>query len=356
LTPQLVHLRRFGHRLLVTGAAVVGLVALGPGVSGATAAPAPGTNASSADRIPLTNGATAPGIPPFGDFRGAPPDVRLPTGGKATLSPAKIFGGEPVVSLLRAHGTLYARGTLSGQDTYADVELYDGSGRLYYVMSAYRAELNSQPGAKRRLSPTSRKPAQPVGSKNVKRLNATCGSQGGQYSDRGYRVPVPFNWYMNIASMPQAYWNSVFYAADNWNSLQNWCNTADQSTLAVNYVDQTSRYWAQDGVSVVDFRPTVELGGVCADSVGCAQAYVSGGVVVEGDARFDSFRAWNYTGGPVSSSAYDVEGTMTHEFGHIVGLDHVGTSNEVMYTFAVMGRTSDRKLGRGDSNFANLAY
>lgn len=322
-------------------------------VSAAAAVTAGNANGAPAS-IPLSGGGSAPGFPAF-RFPEAPPDVVLPPGGTARVQELSDADGHSAISIFRSDGTLYARGTLARSGDYDEIALYDGRGRQYFGMSGDSA-------APRRRNQFGRgssdllKPLPAWRQAREMREQAACGSNGGQYVDAGYRAPVLFPFYMNIATMPQVYWNSVFYAADNWNSLQNWCNTADQSALQLTYIDQTGRYFAHDGVNVVDFRPTVELGGACVNSVACANWWLVGNTVAEADVRFNSFTTWMYTGGPYNSAAIDVEGAVTHEFGHVIGLAHAGTSNEVMYYAQAAGGTSNRKLGRGDSNFGNLAY
>ena len=52
----------------------------------------------------------------------------------------------------------------------------------------------------------------------------------------------------------------------------------------------------------------------------------------------------------------DVQNTMTHELGHLVGLDHTQLSTSVMYPRAPPGETSKRTIDDGSRNFVCLTY
>jgi uncharacterized protein (TIGR03382 family) len=48
--------------------------------------------------------------------------------------------------------------------------------------------------------------------------------------------------------------------------------------------------------------------------------------------------------------AYDVQNTVTHEIGHVVGLDHVARANSTMAATAPIGETSKRVIDLGTAN------
>ena len=56
-------------------------------------------------------------------------------------------------------------------------------------------------------------------------------------------------------------------------------------------------------------------------------------------------------GGPLSNCvAYDVQNTVTHEIGHVVGFDHVSNPNSTMAPTAPIGETSKRIIDLGTAN------
>jgi hypothetical protein len=64
---------------------------------------------------------------------------------------------------------------------------------------------------------------------------------------------------------------------------------------------------------------------------------------------------------PVTSTSSDcvstdVQNTMTHELGHLVGLDHTLVSSSVMYPRAPPGEVSKRTIDKGSHDFVCLAY
>ena len=62
------------------------------------------------------------------------------------------------------------------------------------------------------------------------------------------------------------------------------------------------------------------------------------------------------TGTPLNCVATDVQNTMTHELGHLLGLDHTLLSSSVMYPRAPSGETSKRDIDAGSRDFVCFAY
>lgn len=62
------------------------------------------------------------------------------------------------------------------------------------------------------------------------------------------------------------------------------------------------------------------------------------------------------TGSTNTCVATDVQNTMTHEIGHLVGLDHTKASGSVMNPSAPPGETSKRNIDDGSRNFVCLTY
>lgn len=60
--------------------------------------------------------------------------------------------------------------------------------------------------------------------------------------------------------------------------------------------------------------------------------------------------------GQASCIAYDVQNTMTHEVGHVLGLAHSPDGSSTMYASAPWGETSKRHLDDGSTSFVCNAY
>ena len=78
--------------------------------------------------------------------------------------------------------------------------------------------------------------------------------------------------------------------------------------------------------------------------------YVATGNIVDCDIEFNRDVMWSSTLGSPDAS-YDVQNVATHEFGHVLGLDHVGAlaaSALTMAPSAEPGETSKRTVGVGD--------
>lgn len=312
--------------------------------------------------IRLDTLATVRGVPAWADYPGAPPPFALPIGGRATQTAAPKRTDATPVSLYLASGSLYATGVL-GADGYDEVSYYDGEGNVVTTISILRAA-----SARASLTENARgrpKPAPKVVRRDRAgrhRETASCAATGA-YNDSGYRLytgTMPFYISTNVNN---AWVNAIRYGADNWNAMQNWCGRADQSAISLSYSGRAALGFARDGVNVFDYGPVEAFGGDCNSSsvVGCNQRWphpTAPPYLAEDDLRLDNGFSWFYNGVPsCGPSCMDVEGVATHEFGHALGgLEHVSLSSEVMWNLIAPDNTSNRKLGSGETSWANAVY
>ncbi|MFY0569180.1 myxosortase-dependent metalloprotease, MXAN_2677/MXAN_2678 family [Archangium lansingense] len=59
---------------------------------------------------------------------------------------------------------------------------------------------------------------------------------------------------------------------------------------------------------------------------------------------------------PVNCVATDVQNTMTHEIGHLIGLDHTRAAGSVMNPSAPQGEVSKRTIDQGSADFVCVSY
>ncbi|HYO59887.1 myxosortase-dependent metalloprotease, MXAN_2677/MXAN_2678 family [Archangium sp.] len=62
------------------------------------------------------------------------------------------------------------------------------------------------------------------------------------------------------------------------------------------------------------------------------------------------------TANPGNCVSTDVQNTMTHEIGHLLGLDHTRVPGSVMFPSAPQGETSKRTIDEGSAGFVCLTY
>lgn len=101
-----------------------------------------------------------------------------------------------------------------------------------------------------------------------------------------------------------------------------------------------------DGKNVIDF------GNLTGGTLALACWRGSGSSISSADIRIDNTsRSWAAPGATCSGSKYDLQGVLTHEFGHFVGLGHTsehGRGDLVMSPSSGPCDTTQRKLGKGD--------
>ncbi len=187
------------------------------------------------------------------------------------------------------------------------------------------------------------------------------------YTDYGYKVTESTTYNFRVSSTPRDLTriearNAIARAARNVFDTRNGCRMGDRVPVAMRYGGQTGapaqvgdgRCGLNDGRSVVAFgnlksgvvaaactisgdRPNYEYDEVLSADIGINRA---------------DFRWTTSPNSRSCSRAYDVEGVVTHEWGHVFGLGHVPESGSRNLTMspAINGpcQAAERSLGRGD--------
>lgn len=343
--------------------------------------------------IAIAGGGSVRGIPAAGSDLNVIPTFATPVGGRAIKLPAPKRAGDSRIVLSRADGSTYAQATLNHEGRYDEITYFDGASEPVLSVFATAAEgeerssshsheakgssqakpktmtkaktrteagkrAAKRPAAKAPLKGAKKPAAPPSKRDGVHRQNAHCATTGSWATHPWRLYGGGMGFYISY-SMPAGYGWPILYGADNWNSMQNWCNVSDQSNIALNYQGWATNQLGIDGANMVDFGPVASIGGICAqpDVAACAVVAHSGGYPYEVDIRMSNQVNWFVNGqAPPPLWHLDVEGTMTHEFGHALGLAHVANAGEVMNYVGQYEDITDRQLGAGETAWTNANY
>lgn len=266
-----------------------------------------------------------------------------PTGGRS------ISDG-PVASVVPPPGrTVYAEVlTTSGAQELSVRRLPDGTIELDHVGE-------ETPGDE---------PEAPVADASSRAANRE-GCYSSARTDLDQKVTGPITYNFNVSTTPGGISRSgasgaIKRAAGNVSNTKNTCSMGDRVPVALRYGGKTNastqvangHCGRNDGRSVVDFGYLKS--GILAATCAIADDRPYYDEVLSADIRINS-RGPRWTLEPNARScsrAYDVEGVMTHEWGHFFGLGHVpedGSRNLTMSRY-INGpcQSSERTLGRGD--------
>lgn len=298
----------------------------------ALAASPPGTDRSADRSAGLAFGSTVP-------------KYEVPAGGRAEGV------GTYHVKFYRADGTLYAtRDRASADDFDLETSYYNAKGEEFLIVNT--------------MMPPPRK--HHPGKRSAKRLNAICGS--GAYTDEGTRLlGGALNWYwyppppsviFDSGGSTDTILTAVRNAHSEWNTVDDWCNIADNSALAASYQGvYPTNAGVYDGVNFVAWHTDAYLAPLgCGWQIALACSFRWLGTppwLAETDYAYNFHWPWGV--GP--TTGYDVQGIGVHEVGHQIGLNHVSGVQNVMGTGDdQQGGRTNRKLGKGDANADNLWY
>ena len=271
----------------------------------------------------------------------------------ATIGPGECPAGERVIF----DGPVAAVVPPSGESVYAEVLTTTGA----QTLSVGRAQDGTI-----RLNHVGEEPEEAF---ELGRAANREGCRSSSFNNLAHKVveTAPITYELNFATAPRglkrtAFRNATLRAARNVFDTRNGCRMGDRVPASIRYGGKTGlRAQAGDGLcGQNDGRNVVAFGSLRRGVLALACFNTQYRPAYEHDqithADVEINRAGvRWTTKPNRRScrkAYDVEGVMTHEWGHVFGLGHVAESGSRNLTMspAINGpcQSAERSLGRGD--------
>lgn len=153
----------------------------------------------------------------------------------------------------------------------------------------------------------------------------------------GYRHVNPDNFLMKNSPIPTSITkaeaeNALRVAATNINTVRNGCGVPDAAAVGLYYAGQGTA-WPQitaEGrcTGTPDDQRTVAFQTLPAGTLGVTCTWTQGTTIVNWDMAINYATRWWAAGGTCpNGSSYHLESIMTHEFGHVIGLDHAAAGH-----------------------------
>jgi hypothetical protein len=154
---------------------------------------------------------------------------------------------------------------------------------------------------------------------------------------------MPINYFINLEGSPQINNDSEFAAVHA--AFQTWANVPS-ANIRFNYggaaVIDTG---AGDHVNLISFSDDTYPWDAGTLAVTLNYFSAQTGITSEGDILFNPNRAWSTSG---ETGKFDIQGILTHEIGHFLGLDHSGMISSVMSPFGLPTQVDQRTLQYDD--------
>jgi hypothetical protein len=179
----------------------------------------------------------------------------------------------------------------------------------------------------------------------------------------GFKEKNTLRWKLNTGVIPGRYnkdavAGAIKKGAHNVDQLNNNCSLSASAAIPISYDGLTGKRSNLDShgnCTTINNYSTVDFGSIPVAARTCSWYVIKDGRdnLVESDIRFDTDQPFTATPGSGGCSAkLDFQGTATHEFGHAVGLAHVGTDHKNLTMTARLPVCSQgpRTLGLGDVN------
>jgi uncharacterized protein (TIGR03437 family) len=137
-------------------------------------------------------------------------------------------------------------------------------------------------------------------------------------------------------------------------ALQEWTNVPYAEVRFAPFETGAGRQPRNDGVNLITFADTAETRSLVGKAVAVTFLYTRvDGVLIDTDIVFNP--ELRFSTEPDSSSL-DIQGTLTHELGHALGLDHSGVLGATMFPMTAAGTNRIARLSTDDTAFVRDVY
>ncbi len=186
--------------------------------------------------------------------------------------------------------------------------------------------------------------------------------QDGAYRLEGAKQTSTYKWSFKASSTPAGLSKSSVAATlkksfHNVTGSYNDCGLADQVSATDHYLGKTSR---SPNCNFRDGHNVVGFGRLPAGVLAVTCYWIRGGKILEADMRITTRESWALSLSSCHGNMPMLESTITHEAGHVFGLDHVGENKHGRLTMSPYldgpCELNEATLGKGDVNGLRALY
>lgn len=131
-------------------------------------------------------------------------------------------------------------------------------------------------------------------------------------------------------------------------AITHWNAQLTKPFLYKSSVDTTATDASYNGVKTITEKNYGENGG----AIATCHSYLTDSLVVECDITCNTYYAFANSAQP---DAYDIQSIITHELGHVLGVDHSITIQDTMYAYAKLNSIENRTVTSADKNAARYS-